>query len=91
MFLSLPPKIRMSAIGTAIYDVEMIFKYMTFPYRNIRSIYKIHTFNLSMLFVCLSVTSKFLNSVTDCYKSSVNIMTALVGTTKTKALITDAW
>jgi len=36
-----------------------------------------------MLFVCLSVAFKLLNRVTDCYKSSVNIMMTLGGSTTT--------
>jgi hypothetical protein len=40
-----------------------------------------------MLFVCLSITSKFLNLVTDCYKSGVNIMMTLGGTATTWVLI----
>ena len=38
---------------------------------------KIHTFNIAMLFVCLSAAFKFLNRVTDCYKSIVNFMMTL--------------
>jgi len=34
-------------------------------------------FNIAMLFVFLSVAFKFLNRVTDCYKSGVNILTKL--------------
>jgi len=46
---------------------------------------KIHTFDIAMLFVCpcvsvcLSVAFKFLNHLTDCYKSDVNIMVTLGG------------
>jgi len=42
----------------------MIFKYMTLLYRNNRSNSKIHTFNVTMLFLCLSVAFKILNHAT---------------------------
>jgi hypothetical protein len=42
---------------------------------------KSETFNIAILFVCLSVALKFMNHVTDCYKSGVNIMMTLGGTT----------
>ena len=38
---------------------------------------EIRTFNIAMMFVCLSVAFKFLKLVTDCYKSGVKIMMTL--------------
>jgi hypothetical protein len=51
---------------------------MTFLYSNIRSISKIHNFNIAMLSVCLSVclsvAFKLLNRVTDWYQYGLNSM-----------------
>ena len=48
-----------------------------------------------MLLVCpcvrLSAAFTFSNCVTNCYKSDVNIMMALQGTTTQEALIADTW
>jgi nanoRNase/pAp phosphatase (c-di-AMP/oligoRNAs hydrolase) len=47
-----------------------------------RKAFKNAQVNIAMLFcvfVCVSVAFKFLNCVTDCYKSSVNIMMSLGG------------